>query len=105
VPINATLLAALEEARGEALAGMSSPFAAARSAHPRKASRPRPSAPAFPDITRMCCAIRWPPGWTMAGIELRARRRVLGHADSRTTERVYVKRRHELLRDAVEVLA
>lgn len=104
VPINATLAAILGAARPEAgghvVAWRGRPIGDPRRAFAAAAARAG-LAHVTPHTLRHSVAT-WLDG---EGVDVRQVAAVLGHADSRTTERVYIKRRAESLRGAVEALA
>jgi len=105
VPVNRTLLAILEAARPAAEGAHVVSWRGRPIGDPRKAFAAAVAKAGLEAVTPHVLRHSVATWLDEAGTDLRRVAGVLGHADSRTTERVYVHRRAELLRDAVEQLA
>lgn len=104
VPINDTLAAALEAAAAEASSAYVVAWRNRPIGDPRKAFATACRQAGLEGVTPHVLRHSVATWLDEAGTDLRRVAGVLGHSDSRTTERVYVHRRAELLREAVNQL-
>jgi integrase len=105
VPINATLRAELEAARATARAEHVVAWRGKRIGDPRRAFAAACGRAGLAGVTPHVLRHSVATWLDEKGVDLRRVARLLGHADARTTERVYTKQRVELLREAADALA
>lgn len=105
VPINRTLSKILEEARPRAESAFVVSWRRRPIGDPRRAFAAAVARAGLEGVTPHVLRHSVATWLDDEGIDLRRVAGVLGHSDSRTTERVYVHRRAELLRAAVEAIA